>query len=102
MATYEQRNFEEIATAIGVKVERIAKHESLFEAAALWHRLNTQRPTRIPPSKLREKLDPVAKNAYRLLKSLGINDLDKALDGPGDPEIFSRSSCWASATRTLS
>jgi hypothetical protein len=54
MATYEQRNFEEIATAIGVEVGRIAKHESLFEAAALWHWLNTQRPTRIPPSKLRE------------------------------------------------
>jgi hypothetical protein len=88
MATYEQSNFEEIAAAIGVEVGQIVKHENLFEAAALWYRLAGRRPTRIAPSKLREKLDPVAKNARRLLKSLGVNDPDEAPDGPGNIEIF--------------
>ena len=88
MATYEQSNFEEIATAIGMDVGQIVKHQNLFEAAALWYRLNKRRPTRIAPSKLREKLDSVAKNARRLLKSLSVNDPDKAADGPGDPEVL--------------
>jgi hypothetical protein len=37
---------------------------------------------------LREKLDPVAKNVRRLLKSMGVNDPDQALDGPGNIEIL--------------
>ena len=40
------------------------------------------------PSSLRRKLDQIAKNSRRLLKSLGVVDLDEAVDGPGDPEIF--------------
>ena len=88
MATYEQSNFEQIANAIGMDVGQIAKHENLFEAAALWYRLARRRPTRIAPSKLREKLDQIAKSARRLLKSLGVNDPDEAADGPGDPEIL--------------
>src|SRR5690348_13408208 len=88
VAKYEQSNFEQIAAAIGVEVGQVAKHENLFKAAALWYRLARRRPTRIAPSKLREKLDPVAKNARRLLKSLGVTDPDRALDGPGDPEIL--------------
>jgi hypothetical protein len=102
MAKYEQSNFEQIASAIGVDVGQIAKHENLFEAAALWYRLargqlivpsklrekldpiaDRGQPKRIAPSKLREKLDPIAKNARRLLKSLGVNDPDEAPDGPG-------------------
>ena len=86
MTTYEQSNFEQIATAIGIA--RVAQHKNLFEAAALWYRLGQRRPKRIAPSKLCEKLDRVAKNARRLLKSLGVNDLDEAPDGPGDPEIL--------------
>jgi hypothetical protein len=88
LATYKQSNFEEIAAAIGVEVGQIAKHENVFEAAALWYRLAGRRLTRIAPSKLREKLDPVAKNVRRLLKSMGVNDLDQALDGPGNIEIL--------------
>jgi hypothetical protein len=88
MATYEQSNLEQIATAIGVDVGQIAKHENLFEAAALWYRLDRRRPRRIAPSKSREKLDRVAKNARRLLKSLGVDDPDEAADGPGDAEIL--------------
>jgi hypothetical protein len=71
MATYEQTNFEQIAAAIGVQVEQVAKHENVFEAVALWYRLDRRRPTRIVPSRSREKVDRVAKNAGRLLKSLG-------------------------------
>jgi hypothetical protein len=88
MAIYGQSNFEQIATAIGVEVGQIAKHRNQFEAAALWYRLNKRQPTRIAPSKLRDKLDRVAKSARRLLTSLGVKDPDEAADGPGDPEIL--------------
>jgi hypothetical protein len=63
---------------------QITKHENLFKAAALWYRLAERRPTRIAPSKLREKLNQVAKSAGRLLTSLGVNDPDEAADGPGN------------------
>jgi hypothetical protein len=88
MATYTHGNFEQIATAIGMEVGQIAKHENRFEAAASWYRLDRRRPTRIAPSKTREKLDQIAKAARRLLASLGVNDPDEAADGPGDPEIL--------------
>jgi hypothetical protein len=88
MPTYEQSNFEQIAAAIGVEVGQIVKHGNQFELAALWHRLNKRRPTRIAPSKLRDKLDRVAKSARRLLTSLGVKDPDEAADGPGDPELL--------------
>ena len=88
MATYEQSNFDQIATAITVEVTQIAKHENLFEAAALWYRVDRRRPSRIAPSKSREKLERVTKNARRLLESLGVNDPDEAPDGPGDTEIL--------------
>jgi hypothetical protein len=88
MATYEQLDYEQIATAIGMDVGQIAKHEDLLEAAALWYRLDRRRPARIAPSKLRERLDQIAKSARRLLKSLGVNGPDEAADGPGDPDIL--------------
>jgi hypothetical protein len=88
MPTYEQSNFEQIADAIGVDVGQVVKHGNQFEAAALWYRLSKRRPARIAPSKLRNKLDRVAKNAVRLLTSLGVKDPDEAADGPSDPEIL--------------
>jgi hypothetical protein len=88
MAAYEQSNFEEIATAIGLEIGQIAKHANLFEAAALWYRLDKRRRDRTSPSSLRRKLNTVAKNARRLLKSLGVSDPDEAADGPGDLEIL--------------
>jgi hypothetical protein len=87
MATYEQSNFEQIATAIGVDVGQITKHANLFEEAARWYRLDKRRPRRTAPSSLRRKVDQVAKDARRLLKSLGVSSPDEAADGPGDPEI---------------
>jgi hypothetical protein len=88
MATYAHGDFEQIATAIGMEIEQIAKHENRFEAAACWYRLDGRRPTRITPSKTREKLDQIAKAARRLLASLSVNDPDEAADGPRDPEIL--------------
>lgn len=88
MATYEQTNFEQIAAAIGVEVGQITEHANLFEAAALWFRLDRRRPTRTAPFEVRKRLDRVDKSASRLLKSLGVNDPDEAYDGPGDPEIL--------------
>jgi hypothetical protein len=88
LTTYTHTNFEQIATAIGIAVKPVANLEAQFEAAALWFRLDKRRPRRTAPSKQREKLSQVANSARRLLKSLGINDPDEAVDGPGDPEIF--------------
>jgi hypothetical protein len=62
--------------------------KNLFEAAALSYRVDRRRPSRIAPSKSREKLERVTKNARRLLESLGVNDPDEAPDGPGDTEIL--------------
>ena len=85
---YTQANFEQIATAISINVEDVAKHQNLFEAAALWYRLDRRALSRIVPSKLRGKLDRVAKSARRLLKCLGVDNPNEAADGPGDREIL--------------
>jgi hypothetical protein len=88
LTTYTHTNFEQIATAIGIGVKPVANLQAQFEAAALWFRLDKRRPRRTAPSKQREKLTQVAKSARRLLNSLGIDDPDEAVDGPGDAEIF--------------
>jgi hypothetical protein len=88
LTAYTNANLEQIATAIGIAVDPVADLDAQFEAAALWFRLDNRRPKRPAPSKQREKLTQVAKSGRRLLKSLGINDPDEALDGPGDPDIF--------------
>jgi hypothetical protein len=88
MATYTNANFEQIATAIGIGVEQVVNYGNKFEAAALWFRLDKRRPRRTAPSKRLERLNQVAKNARRLLKSLGVNDPEQAADGPGDHEIL--------------
>jgi hypothetical protein len=48
MATYEQSNFEQIATAIGVEVGQLPRHGNQFETAALWYQLN-RRHRRVSP-----------------------------------------------------
>jgi hypothetical protein len=88
MPIYTHSDFEQISTAIDVPAKQVANRRTQFEAAALWFRLDKRRPRRTAPSKRREKLSQVAKNARRLLKSLGINDPNDAVDGPGDTEIF--------------
>jgi hypothetical protein len=71
-----------------MEVGQVAKHENLFEEAARWYRLARRRPARIAPSKMRDKLDGVARNARRLLKSLGVNSPAEASDGPGSRELL--------------
>jgi hypothetical protein len=88
MTTYKQENFDQIATTLGIEVGRIAKHAAHLETAALWHRLDKRRPRRIAPSKMRAKLDRVAKSARRLLKSMGVNDAEEAADCFGDHDIL--------------
>jgi hypothetical protein len=88
MPTYTHLDFEQISTATDVPAKQVANFETQFEAAALWFRLDKRRPKRTAPSRRSEKLSQVAKNARRLLKSLGINDPNDAVDGPGDTEIF--------------
>jgi hypothetical protein len=88
LTTYDQSNFEQIAAAIGMDMERIAEHENLFEEAARWYRFARRRPTRTAPYKMRDKLDEVSKSARRLLKSLGVSTPADAADGPGDRELL--------------
>jgi hypothetical protein len=88
MATYSHTNFEEIAKAVGMEVGQIAKHRSVFEAAALWYRTGKRRPARTAPSNLLRRLAQVGKSARRLLGSLGVDSPDEAPDGPGDAEIL--------------
>jgi len=85
---YRQSNFNEMATALGLEVKQIAVHEKQFKAAALWYRLDDQRPARIAPSKMRDKLNEIAKSARRLLKSLGIRNVADAANGPGSRELL--------------
>jgi hypothetical protein len=87
VAAYDRSNFEKIAAAIGADVGQITNYANLFEEAARWYRLDKRRPRRIAPSSLRRKVDQVAKDARRLLKSLGVSNSDEAADGPGDPKI---------------
>jgi hypothetical protein len=63
MAAYNRSNFEEIAAAIGVEVRQIAKHANVFGHRARWYQLAKDRPTRIAPSKTRDKLKELSKNA---------------------------------------
>src|SRR5207248_2346324 len=88
LTTYRKTNFEKIETAIGTAVKPVAELEVQFEAAAMWFRLDKRRPKRPAPSKQHEKLAQIAKSARRLLKKLGISDLDNATDGPGDQQTF--------------
>jgi hypothetical protein len=88
MAIYAHDKFKQIAAAIDMEVEEIAKHAKLFEEAARWYRLDSASPDRTAPSILRRKLDKIAKSARRLLESLDVVNLDAAVDGPGDPQIL--------------
>ena len=87
-AVYAHADFKQIAAAIDIEVEEIAKHAKLFEEAARWYRLDSASPDRTAPSTLCRKLDQIATSARRLLKNLGVNHLDEAVDGPGDHQIL--------------
>jgi hypothetical protein len=88
MATYDQSDFERIAAAIGIDVGQIATHRNLFEEASRWYRFAREQPTRIAPSKMRDKLEEISKNARRILKSLGVDNPADAADGPRSRELL--------------
>ena len=79
----------------GRNVGDVVKHKQLFEWAADWYGLDCglpathrRRPRRIPPSKMHEKLQRIAKSARRLLQDLEIKSYEEADDGPGNFELL--------------
>ena len=95
MTTYSREDFEKIATAIKQDVGDVVKHRQRFEWAADWYGLDCglpregrSRPRRTPPSKMREKLQRIAKSARRLLQALEITNYEDADDGPGNFELL--------------
>ena len=95
MATYSSEDHERIATAISQNVADILEHKHLFEWAADWYGLDCglprdapRRPRRMPPSKMHDKLQRLAKNARRLMKDLEIKNHGEAADGPGSFELL--------------
>ena len=68
MTTYEQSNFEQIATAIGIA--RVTQYKNLFEAAALWYRLGQRRLKRSKHNAYifwQWLVDPARKDVFRAL-----------------------------------
>ena len=68
MATYSTEDHERIAAAINRDVGDLVEHRRLFEWAADWYGLDCglprdarRRPRRMPPSKMHEKLQRLAK-----------------------------------------
>ena len=95
MATYSIEDFKRIAAAIGRGVGDIVKYKQLFKRAADWYGLDCglprdapPQPRRTPPSKMREKLQRMAKSARRLLQDLEITRYEDADDGPGNFELL--------------
>jgi hypothetical protein len=94
MAAYSQSDLERIAAALGVSTSAVEAFAKEFEAAALWF-LAMRRPFEGKnPGQLRKKLEQVAKDARRLLKQLGIEDPNDAMDGPGDRDVFDALGLW--------
>ena len=86
MATYSKEDLERIATAIDKDVHDVMRHESPFEAAAVWYRLNSRAPKapdRVAPSIMSSKMKQIAKDARKLLAHLEVHDPREAPDGPG-------------------
>ena len=116
MPTYSQRDFQRVATALGVSAANVVQHRSEFEAAARWYRLNvppakrqegptlelrSQRPKKSKEpstqsaskkartlSELRDKAKQVEAAAKKLLLHLGVRRLSEAPDGSGDRELL--------------
>jgi len=86
MATYSKEDFEHIAAAIGKDVDDVMRHESCFEAAAVWYRLDSsapKAPDRIAPSAMSSKMKQISKDARKLLRHLEVHDPREAEDGAG-------------------
>ena len=88
MERYDREILEHIADSIGIDFDLVIEKKPQFEAAARWFYSDQRTLRRLPPSQLRRKLIPVARSARRLLKVLGIDDPQKASDGPQDTDIM--------------
>lgn len=95
MATYSTEDFERIAAAIGRDIRDVVQRKPLLEWAADWYGLDRGLPhgapprrRRTPPSKMREKLQRIAKSARRLLQDLEVTSDAEAADGPGSFELL--------------
>ena len=91
METYSSEDYERIAAAIGRNVGDVVEYKQFFEWATDWYGLDCglprdapPRPRRMPPSKMRDKLQRLAKSARRLMKDLEIKNYEEAADGPGN------------------
>jgi hypothetical protein len=92
-ATYLNEHFERCAAPIARDVGDVVKHKQLFEWAADWYGLDCGLPARPPPrrtapSKMREKLQRIAKSARRLLEDLEVTTFEEAFDGPGSFQLL--------------
>lgn len=85
---YKPENLESIAAALALPVEDLSPLVDRLEGGALWYRLCKNSPARITPSRLTRRLKLVASQSERLLKSLGIEDIAAAADGPNDPVVL--------------
>jgi len=85
--TYSERDFQRVASSIGVPVSRIDPHRHYFESAATWYHLDSQAPSRVPPSTIKRRAKSIAAAARKLLQHLRV-DKDYADDGPGDWELL--------------
>lgn len=85
---YENEDVERIAKAIKKEPDDILPYLDKFRAAAMWYDLDRREPKRMPPSKLKDRLVRISKNANRLLKSLGVESAEDAADGPAERAIL--------------
>jgi hypothetical protein len=95
MATYSSEDYERIAAAIGRNVGDVVEYKQFFEWATDWYGLDCglphdapPRPRRMPPSKMHDKLQRLAKSARRLMKDLEIKNYEEAADGPGNFDLL--------------
>jgi hypothetical protein len=84
VSTYSTRDFECIATAIGVNPGRVEDYRNQFEAAARWYRSDCRTPRRVPPSTIKRQARLIAAAAKKLLRHLEIYDYRNAPEGPPD------------------
>jgi len=86
--TYGREDFEQIATAVQAPLEAVMRYGARFEAAGWFYQNRGKAFEGRTPGQLKERLAQVNRNARRLLKSLGVEDLRDSPDGPGDREIL--------------
>ena len=78
LKVYNESDFDRIAEAIDKSAPHVAAHANEFDAAAMWYRMDSRDPRQVAPSVLKRKITSVSRAAKRLLKSMGIKDIEEA------------------------